>query len=327
MSALLEKIVSRVHARREKWHTFEVKELPLPQDFGDERVIVGGYTRCGLSSRLRFVRADVLMSVDGCNEPPSALAKDYLYIEYGQGPLNKDEQRKTINATISPQPLYSNPCEFEHGVYIDIKSCYWTVLHIIGWSVDYYPGKWIGAGMKPQSFPWPEHKIARHCLVSVAASDELPMWSPEREMYTQHIFNKIGNKGLYCLINDVLNAIAGEAIKMGAVYVHTDGYIAPGEKVARRIEQMIADWGLHATRKAQGRGFVTNTQAYRVGPMVSHAVVLDPTETRTVRDVPYRGWLQQRFAKAAAYREEQFEDILAESSSTGGARLEGDEDA
>lgn len=315
MSELLDKITTRVHARREKWVTFEVKDLPMPQDFGGEPVIVGGYTRCGTHSHTRFIRRDILMSVDGCKEPPSALAKDYLNVEYGRGPILRTNQMESIENTISAHPLYCNPCVFDHGFYIDIRSCYWSVIQTVGWKVDYWPGEWIGGKHKPQNFPWPRHKIARACLVSVAASSAIPMWSPDRDLYVQPAYNKLLNRSLYCLINDVLNSIAAEAVRLGAVYVHTDGYIAPSLRVANQIEQLIMDWGLTPGRKADGRGWVSSTQSYHVGSMQSKGTT-EPSETMIIREVPYWRWLQQRFARAAAAREEQIEDILAAPSST-----------
>lgn len=279
--------------------TEDVPILPPPEAFPNETVIVGGYTRITMTSRVRYRLDEVLISIDHTKETPSALAKDYLKVIYKKGPVVTSQQGNEIDGRIEAHPLYATPCEFETGSYVDIVSCYWSVMSVVGWDVDYWPGRWISLGRPPFDFPWPTKGPARHCLVSCATSTSMLQWDNARGPHLVKSFNPLLNRSLYLLINDVLNAIAKQAIASGAVYVHTDGFICPDDASTDRVCQVIADWGLTPRIKARGRGFVLDSQSYRVGSMHSKHAGDHPRDEYMVKDVEYWPWLQARLSWAA----------------------------
>lgn len=300
---LMPRIIERVHRRRERYSTEEVDVLPPPTAFPDESVIVGGYTRTTTQTLRRFLRKDVLISVDHSSDTPSALAKDYLKIVYRRGPVVTHTQGRAIVNSIAPHPLYCNPTEFECGYYVDIASCYWSIMDAAGWNVDYFPGKWLSIGRKPHDFPWPDRGAARNCLVSCSTSSSMIQWDAATDLHVVAAYNPLLNKSLYALINDVLNAIAAQAVEAGAVYVHTDGYIAPDDRSASRICAIITDWGLRARIKAHGPGLVLSTQCYRVGASHSAHLSDEPKLENGIKPVEYARWLQARMAYAASLRD------------------------
>jgi hypothetical protein len=282
----------RAHRRRDRWHTKEVAVLPEPFELG-EPTIVSRYARCGIESRARFIRTDVLVSVNGCFETPSAVARDYLMLKYRYGPKWTSAQRDVVKAEITGTPLYVVPTKFEDGAYIDIKAAYWSVMVRCGWDVNYYPGHWLAFEDPPLDFPWDYDKRARNSLVSVGRATQITMWRPESGFKLETRPNPRPNSQLFCLIMDLLNAIACDAIAEGAVYVFTDGYIAPDMDTARRIIGRIHEWGFDCRIQGQGRGEVTNLGSYRVGHKHSKKIS-DAGQHNSVKRLPYYSWLKDR---------------------------------
>jgi hypothetical protein len=183
------------------------------------------------------------------------------------------------------------------AVYLDIKSTWFSIMRVVGWDVDYYPLKWLGAGTPPLDFPWKDNKIARSALVSVAQSLTIPMYDPKKHKIIQRpTYNKFLNWGVYAIIAHVLSAIAYEAIHAGAVYVNTDGFIVADDK-AERVAAVLDSWGLDYSAKAHGTGFVMGPGCYKVGPKKSK-LIIKATPILNVY-VPGRniGWLKDRFTR------------------------------
>ena len=303
-------IRERARERAEKWKGFEVIDLPDPFQLR-ERAILGSYSYTLQINRIRLLRKYTLIGLgDGIKETPSTIARDYLTLTYKKSPKITHEQAIAIGAfdtdekrNLKPYPLYAMPGRFEHGLYIDIKSTFWSVLKIAGWNVDYYPGEWISAGRKPSDFPFPDHKQARSCLVSVARPGKILFYVPVGKFEEHKAGSHIINLSISKLISDVLNSIAATAVSMGAVYANTDGYICPSEKIAAHVAQMILDWGLEPRVKGEGRGAVRGIGAYKVGDVVSEPYKVRgvaPDSMESLHPPEYSRWLQPRFAKIAA---------------------------
>jgi hypothetical protein len=293
-SAMLE----RVMKRQEQWATVYQSKLPDIATL-NETTLIGSYSYSLVSSRIRIVRDKDLIPVGELKlkEAPSTAARDYLNIQYKRGPIVKHLQAVSIMDGLNSMPNYAKPSRFAHGFYVDIKSAYWSIMGISGWNVDYYPGKWLSAGRPPFDFPYPGHKISRNCLVSAGLKGGITRYMPPGTLDVIKPGGNLTNMSLPKLISDVLNCIAFDAVQMGAVYVNTDGYIAPDEKTAAKIIGLITDWGLVASIKGEGEGGVKSSGAYKVGDNSSlpwNRRVRDQG-VNVVRLPSYSGWLQKSF--------------------------------
>jgi len=304
MNPIKVNLLERAKARALAWRAQVVKELPDPFTL-QERAILGSYSYALQVSKVRMLKEESLLSLGyGMKETPSTIARDYLLLSYGRGPKVKHEQIELIKKSLKPFPIYAKPGPFEEGLYIDIRATFWEVINISGWDVDYWPGRWLAAGRPPHDFPFPDHKQARSCLVSVARPGMVVTYKPDGKFPLFSAGSPIINLSVSKLISDLLNSIASEAIDLGAVYANTDGYIAPSEKIAARICEMILDWGLEPRIKAEGPGAVKSAGAYRVGSVesVPYGVRGGYEPVQKIYPPKYKSWLKPRFAKLSARR-------------------------
>lgn len=315
MTPILHAMIDRATERATKWKGVKVKDLPDPLQL-KERTILGSYSYTMQVHRIRLLRQSCLITLtEGLQETPSSIARDYLVLSYKRSPRITHDQAVSIGAyddpeeedmrkrQLKPFPLYAEPGKFEHGFYIDIKSTYWAIMQVAGWNVDYYPGEWIAGGRPPKDFPFPDHKQARSCLVSVARPGKMLCYEPVGKFPEIKGGSPVINLSISKLISDVLNSIAEEAVKMGALYANTDGYVMPNEKSAAYCAQMIRDWGLDPRIKGEGRGSVRGVGSYKVGELVSEPFRMKSVieSHRGIYAPEYKKWLQTRFAKIAAY--------------------------
>lgn len=322
MTSILAALADRANERAEKFQMIKLRKLPNPYSL-HEWATLGTYSYFLMQSKRRLTLYSGLLKLNKKTwETMSSVARDYLDIAYMKSPVIKHDQAEVYKAAYIPAngriknaPQYFfKPVKFEHGFYIDIISTYWSILSIVGWNLDYYPRRWLGQGRIPSDFPFPQHKTARACLVSVARPGELLQYNPggttpEERFPTKKIGSKIMNLGISLIISDVLHSIASRAREAGAVYINADGYVAQDEKTAGAIAQIIYDWGLPARIKGEGGGEVLGIGNYKVGVTESepHAQMWEAGKTNAVREsvdkiqtIEYEKWLQPRFAKYAA---------------------------
>lgn len=312
--AVLDRIITRVYTRREKWNTEVVYSLPKAFDL-TEAAIIGSFSVCLLSSRQRILSNRALLSVNGTHDTATTLARDYLTVKFGVGGRISKDQGVAVSE-VNPNPLYAKPARYEHGFYIDIRSAYWSIMRVVGWQVDYFPQKWLMRGRGVRDFPWQKptrtQKLARNALVSACSVHPMTLWSPnDRKFYEVNKGNPLINKQLLSLVSDVLNAIAAETIAAGAVYVATDGYIAPDYGSATKVLQVVEDWGLTPVVKAEGSGMVSGPGSYKVGnkrTKVFGRYRDKRSYGKTVKEVykvPHHSWLRSRFSKLAAFADHE----------------------
>lgn len=290
-------IIDRAHERREKWHTSELENLPDISQL-KESTILGSFSYCLLSTRQRLLKRPECLPVDHVIETPSAVARDFLLYRYKRGPIVKHTQMETIREGMRANPNYAHPTLFNFGFYVDIQAAYWSIMRAVGWNPDYYPERWLSPGVPPLEFPFSEHKKARNCLVSAGLSSEIPLYDiNKQEIVPMKRGNVLANLSLVRLIGDVLNAIATQAIELGAVYANTDGFICPDVSSRDRVWNLIQEWGLTPSIKARGPGGVFSSGAYALGRVKSghndHRQNLTPLVN--VSTPRYHAWLQRNF--------------------------------
>lgn len=306
-------MLDRVVQRHENYNVIYSEILP-PIDHFDEPTIWTPTTRIGRVSKDRWLLDRGLQFVPDINvkETASSLARDYLYCKYNGPPPALSGQIERIEAELKPynMPGYSKPGSFPHGYYIDIASAYWSILMLWGWDVDYWPSKWLyQRGPVPIDFPYQHNKVSRNCLVSLAQTSRLKLWSPGKGHHEIAIPNSRINWQIMCLIKDVLNGVASEAVNAGAVYVNTDGYIAPNKKVAKKIKQIILDWGLEYRVKYEGMGWVKNGQSYCVGSKITK-VQGQEKHYHDIKELNYHHWLRRRMAWQRSEKDHYFQQVV-----------------
>lgn len=291
---ILDMMIEKCYRRRENWNTIEIQPLPGIRSFG-ESAILGTFSVLMLSSKARYILKPVLVSLDHTRDTPTSIARDYLMLKYKRGPIVSHKQILSFDKHQKPAPNYAKPQEFRDGAYIDIQATYWSLMKIFGWNVDYYPGMWLRPGTRPDDFPFPDNKLARNCLVSAGLSDLIPIYTYPHGMKRVKKGNPLMNRSLLTAINDVLNSIAARAVTMGAIYVNSDGYIAPNWETADNIIQEIKEWGLVPRIKAAGAGEVVGSGTYQVGAVRS-ALMKTREITKgvdTIRNPAYNEWLKR----------------------------------
>jgi hypothetical protein len=296
----IKKLLAEVALERStRYATIFVKQLPDPEEL-EEYTMLGSYSFSLQETRRRLIstRMEIL---PGIFETPAAISRDYLRLIYGRGPRFTKKQIQVVSQ-LPPEPNIAYPQTFIYGYYVDIKSCYWSIMNIIGWNVDYNPGLWLYPGKAPSDYPFPEHKIGRNCLVSAGMMQGIPVYNPHwlpREPYSVlHSGNVLQNYQLVRLIHDILNSIAVQALSSGAVYANKDGFICPTAKSAQSVKAIIADWGLSSTIKAEGPGEIKASGTYQVGTAktLNYEKVASPHPMEILYRLPYMNWLQDEFS-------------------------------
>lgn len=180
---------------------------------------------------------------------PADVARVYIHTKYEKpGRITSKQYREIM--LHRQASLYAKPGIYPNASYIDLKSAYWSILQIIGWDVDYMPGRWIAKNSDNRDFPYWKNKLARNCLVSVGLTGEAKMWTGEK-LVTHKKQNPYTNMMLWACVQDVLAGVAGDMVEAGAVYVHTDGYILPEGKKDTALD-ILASWGLVGEVRDEG---------------------------------------------------------------------------
>lgn len=247
--------------RQQKNETLVLSEFPNIKTI-HERVFYGMLSWTLPNRKERWIHSTALINRGNGYQTGSEVARDYLDWKFPKKLRACSAQAQSLRFPRSA-PLYVRPSVLEFGSYVDITATYLSFMDIIGWNVDYFPGNWLVKGSPPSDFPLREVKVARNSLVSTGLPTPMRIWTGER-FVDKHRRNTHLNLGLWSCIMDVLHAIAGFALRLGAVYVHTDGYILQAWDAQELIEY-IAQFGLVASIKASGLSIVNGVGNYKVG--------------------------------------------------------------
>jgi hypothetical protein len=260
--------------------------------------IVGAMVITSQSTKQRWMLNKNAVPFAGTWVTSADLARTYLNIKFkNQKRRITTLQWKEFYEKPRSMPLSAYPVQFEMGHYIDIRSAYWTILRAVGWNVDYMPNKWLSVkdDITVNDFPFSQDKMARNCLVSLAAdgSRKMMCWTGN-EIIFRKAGNGLVNKMLYSLVCDVLNGVADECLRAGAVYSFTDGFICPDNRVGE-VEAVIASWGLSSSFKYSGDCEVKGSGAYRFGTYRTKKFDRQSGHAFHKVNPIYPTWLKKRF--------------------------------
>ena len=303
--SMLYTLVEKIKEKQSQKKMIFVNRLP-PLSSLKELTIIGKFSYYQNQSQRRIIhKPEAVEIIPGLLETPPNVARTYLFEKYKLSPRISRVQFDSVVDSLRQMPNYAAPCEFDYGFYVDIKAAYWRIMNLVGWDVDYWPGKWLSDGTPPDDFPLPEHKTARSCLYSAGALSNIPYYDPAYKTKGKDnaidVFkngNPLLNPGLSKLTSDVLNSIATQAIRAGAVYANTDGFICPDEHTAGHVVHIIRNWGLEASIKAEGPGGVKGAGAYKVGESTSAPYMIrgESTPIDKVYAPRYLKWLEKGFS-------------------------------
>lgn len=262
-SVLIQKMAA-LKAERDHKYTIDVTdEFPDINRF-NQRVIVGTYSRTYQTDMIRQILTAAVVDIGFGVQSHTEVARDYIAAKY---PKRLRAYKDQIESFKQPRAsvLYAKPCRILAGCYIDVKSAYWTIMSIVGYNVDYYPGKWLGQGAPNDDFPLPHHKIARSSIISQSLLTPMTYWTGKELKVSKPMNSNNVNYGLWALICDVLHAITTELIThCQCCYAYTDGFIVPQHKKELAYE-IIRSYGLSASCQASGLSYVFGVGRYVVG--------------------------------------------------------------
>jgi hypothetical protein len=239
----------------------------LYSDFPDirtinTRVYWGIYTWTLSALKRRWLLRDTALTVEDMICSPADTVRDYLDF-YHPRPLRATGIEVREYELHKSAPLYIRPSTILQGTYIDIKSTYYSIVQLIGWDINYLPGQWLTPGRAPLDFPLPNDKPARNYLVSIGLPGEITIWTGT-QWVSQRAKNVHINLGLWSAVMDILHSIASIAVQLGAIYVHTDGYILP-TKNSEKLQAAIRQFRLTPEVRAQGPTICLGFADYMVG--------------------------------------------------------------
>jgi len=269
----------------------------LPSRYGK----VGGF-KISLREGVRILREDAIVEeIEGAPLTVAEKAKLRLLQEIDRGRRWrwKKEQRELLEGE-ARIPQYVRPCRLEQGAYIDISGAYWTIYSRFLFS-DYFPGKYL---LLPRQLPdfsdLQGEKAVRNAVFGLMRATKGIQYTETRARLVS-IRNTLYHPALCLLTYDILNAVAEEMIeRAGAVYVNTDGYIVPFDRLPTAVE-ILQSWGFRWKIEAQGEAHVVAVGCYCVGQKISEPYrqhrIRRERSMRAVRCLSDPGWLKQRVVK------------------------------
>lgn len=235
---------------------------------------------------------------------PADLARLYLTIKWGGKKRRiNTAQWQNFYKTSRSMPLWADPVYMDMAYYVDIKSAYWSILRAVGWDLQYTPGKVLSINdpITVNDFPFDNLKMARNCLVSISSdgSKNFRFWDGEHIVIRKG-GNKLVNRMLYCFVADVLNGVAFDAVRAGAVYSFTDGFIVPHHKMDA-VTTAIDAWGLPWGLKQTGECEISGPGAYKFPKYITRKFNIQRPHTFHKINPVHVDWLRDRFSRAARY--------------------------
>lgn len=264
-----------------------------------EPVFVGSFTWTCQQEKWKILQSKNAISTPGGWASPAELARNYITIKYPKRKRVTTEQYHEIMKPRS-QPLLAIPGTYGDCVYLDLKSAYWSILKIIGWDVEYFPGRWLGVKSDVSDFPFQEFKLARNSLVSVGLVGRANYWTGDKLISIKKS-NGMVNMALWSAVQDTLNGIALDMEKAGALYINTDGYIFRNDNAPLAYE-VAESWGLVLGEKERGAADILAAGTYSIGMKPNRRTqMIKPTYHRKIAEVD-NAWLRPRVQKFALHR-------------------------
>lgn len=174
-------------------------------------------------------------------------------------------------------PLFFDGAIADHLTYVDLSAAYFSIYTRTTLDVDYdgLSAPVDGRVRFLDTAGLGVHKLTRNALLGSLRRTKrrgLDHGKPFREPVPA----SARRPNLWGLVMDVLELVAWEMRDLGAVYVHTDGYIFAHKDLAEEaIDVLARRYHLRASIRAQGDGAVLGLGRWRIGE-VTHGTVFEP---------------------------------------------------
>jgi len=189
----------------------------------------------------------------------------------------------------TPPPLYAKPFKSDNLIYVDIKSCYFTLLCKL-WNIKYTRGKYLGHYKEDRDFIIPEeiktvfkeNKLIRNSLYGLIRTRTRTKFEVENgkiSFKVEKSKNDLFYPDVALAIMDITHSIATLAVEnFKSLYVAIDGFILHQKNLINFIE-FLNEYGLQAGIKGEGIGEVRNFYTYRIGDIQTKNFDIIPTST------------------------------------------------
>jgi hypothetical protein len=215
------------------------------------------------------------INVDGTELIGTEISKYLILLNQTEGGYRR-ETAELLEQT--PPPLYANPVKLDRAVYVDIKSCYYSLLTKL-WGIKYSRGRYLGTSKErgfyiPEQFKeiLSEHKSIRNAIYGITRVRTRTKFIVDKSNINFTIEksrNPLYYPDIGLSILDITQAIGTLAVfKFGAVYVAIDGFIIPEKKLISFIE-FLHSLGLQAGIKAEGEVEIKNFYTYSFNTLTS----------------------------------------------------------
>lgn len=277
----------------ERWSKYDrletVKRLPDLDYFGTAGVFIGTWSRTSLELKEKYVLDATAIRPNYDMQPiatPSELARTWVDVKVKRRlKATKEQVNYWLEYPHNP-PYMAIRGIYSDMVYIDLKSAYWSIMQIVGWGAEYHHDM-IVRRHPVNDFPYPNEKLARNSLATVALSGGGQMYKDGQFIETRG--KRIVNDGLFYLINDILHCVAMDMLEFNPVYINTDGFIIPAEHKDSAIDKILNHWGLLATERHAGIAHVYGVGSYRIGEHYTKRITRFRGSSRWINPkVPYR---------------------------------------
>jgi len=150
------------------------------------------------------------------------------------------------------------------GVYVDLNRAYHTIYSMLPLNVLYprgWPTKTLS--LKPVAEKLKDNKSARNAVVGITRSRYITAYKGKKPVLLT-AKNRFLSPPFWATIMDVLHELASLAVKLGAIYVNTDGYIFPDKTHPGEFTEYLEQMG-YTFKVKRGDCHISGWGAYTIG--------------------------------------------------------------
>lgn len=266
-------LMNALRAEKSEGMTIHIVDKFPPLESLESLTYLGSFSWTSQAIKTKWIKRKYAYDIGAGWVTPADIARDYLAVKFGgkRQRCNKRQWEEVVRVR-KHQPLFAEPCSLTSAYYIDLKSAYWQLMMLGGWDVEYSPKRFLSPRSDVYDFPVPEIKLARNSLVSMGLPSGANVWLPNVGFTQKKPFKPTVNLILWGFVQDTLHGLAYDMVQQaGAVYVNTDGYIIPAERL-RDADKIAENWGLHFTIRDEGKAEVRGAGDYDIGGRMSRRV-------------------------------------------------------
>lgn len=251
-----------------------------------------------VKNKIRYINKDNCewFAINPYNQPilmlPGEAARETILHYYPLG----YKQSKQFNDTRIPAPiLFSGSTKLDSAVYIDIKSCYCQMYKKLYLDTQ-FPSLTGTLPLRPIAEFFDDYSIkiapskfakrARNAVTGLLYSSRI-MFYNGNEYFVKRVYGKLFNPLVWYSVNYMLHELANQAIRYGAIYIATDGYIFPSMSHWQLFSDLLDTLGL------EFRCITGKCRIVRFGGYTIRGYAIRDSEHSKTTNL-YRHWIEER---------------------------------